>query len=67
MSQLKAELITDVAGLTPIEADWRTLAEQRSNAFITPEWFRSWWEFQGRQSSSPLVSVARRPTARWPE
>ncbi len=61
MSQLKAELITDVAGLTPIEADWRALAEQRSNAFITPEWFRSWWEFQGRQSSSPLVSVARRP------
>ena len=60
MSQLKAELITDVAGLDPIEADWRSLAEQRSNGFITPEWFHSWWEFQGRGSSSPLISVARR-------
>jgi CelD/BcsL family acetyltransferase involved in cellulose biosynthesis len=61
MSQLKAELITDVTALDPIEADWRTLAERRSNGFITPEWFHSWWEFQGSDSSSPLISVARRP------
>ena len=32
MSQLKAELITDVAALNPIEADWRALAERRSTA-----------------------------------
>jgi CelD/BcsL family acetyltransferase involved in cellulose biosynthesis len=60
MNQLKAELITDVARLSPIEAEWRTLAEQRSNGFITPEWFRSWWEHGGSESSSPLISVARR-------
>jgi CelD/BcsL family acetyltransferase involved in cellulose biosynthesis len=37
------------------------MAELRSNAFITPEWFHSWWEHQGRDRCSPLVSVARRP------
>ena len=62
MSLLNAELITDASVIAPIEAEWRVLAEQRSNGFITPEWFRSWWENQGHQSSSPLISVVRRPS-----
>ena len=60
MSRLRAELITDISGVAPIEDDWRALAEQRSNGFVTPEWFRSWWDHQGHTSSSPLISVARR-------
>ncbi len=61
MGNLEAELITETAAIAPIEAEWRALAEERSNGFITPEWFRSWWESQGQRSSSPLISVARRP------
>jgi CelD/BcsL family acetyltransferase involved in cellulose biosynthesis len=60
MSRLRAELITDISGIAPIEDDWRALAEQRSNGFIVPEWFRSWWDHQGHTSSSPLISVVRR-------
>ncbi len=60
MSRLQAELITDVARLAPFEAEWRSLAERRSNGFVTPEWFRAWWAFRRTPSSSPLVSVARR-------
>ncbi|MBS1888308.1 MAG: GNAT family N-acetyltransferase [Actinobacteria bacterium] len=57
---LNAELITEVSGLAPVEERWRELAVRRSNAFVTPEWFHSWWDNQGQESSVPLVSVVRR-------
>ncbi|MBS1679481.1 MAG: GNAT family N-acetyltransferase [Actinobacteria bacterium] len=60
MGILSAELITDVSRLAPFEDRWRELAVQRSNAFVTPEWFHGWWEHQGHDSSTPLVSVVRR-------
>lgn len=60
MPALKTELITDVARLRPVEDEWRGFAAERSNAFVTPEWFHSWWECQGRDGASPLISVARR-------
>lgn len=60
MSPLKTELITDVARLGPVEDEWRDLATKRSNAFVTPDWFHAWWEFQGKDVASPLVTVARR-------
>lgn len=61
MGTLTAELITDLVQMEPVEDRWRQLAESRSNGFITPEWFRSWWECQGCDSgASPLVSVVRR-------
>lgn len=58
---LSAELITDVPRLAPIEDRWRELAVARSNAFVTPEWFHSWWQNQGKDCCTPLISVARRP------
>lgn len=60
MERLGAELIRSLDELKPFEDDWRALAERRSNAFITPEWFHSWWEFAGGYSS-PLISIVRRP------
>jgi CelD/BcsL family acetyltransferase involved in cellulose biosynthesis len=59
MSRPIAELITDVAAIAPIEDDWRRLAERRSNGFITPDWFRSWWEHLGSLSSTPLIAAVR--------
>jgi CelD/BcsL family acetyltransferase involved in cellulose biosynthesis len=61
MGQLQVELISDLPGLAAVEGPWRALAESRSNAFVTPEWFHSWWEHQGCNCCSPLVSVVRRP------
>lgn len=56
-SSLEATLITDPGGIAEIEDEWRRLAELRSNAFVTPEWFRSWWAHQG-ESSTPLIVAA---------
>jgi CelD/BcsL family acetyltransferase involved in cellulose biosynthesis len=56
---MKAELITESARIERIEDDWRALAESRGNAFVTPEWFRSWWERRA-ETISPLVAAVRR-------
>lgn len=37
---MRAELITKVDGIAPIEDEWRALAEARGNPFVSPEWFR---------------------------
>ncbi|MBS1895739.1 MAG: hypothetical protein JST59_30945, partial [Actinobacteria bacterium] len=60
MQKPRAELITEVSGLTGVEDAWRALAVARSNAFVTPEWFHAWWEHQGKECCTPLVSVVRR-------
>ncbi|MBS1863388.1 MAG: GNAT family N-acetyltransferase [Actinobacteria bacterium] len=57
---LSAELITEVSKLGPFVDRWRELAVARSNAFVTPEWFHSWWTHLGKGFSIPLVAVARR-------
>jgi CelD/BcsL family acetyltransferase involved in cellulose biosynthesis len=56
---MRAELITNLAALEPIEDRWRELAELRGNAFISPEWFRAWWA-QRPESVEPLVVAVRR-------
>lgn len=56
---MKADLITDLGGIPAIEEDWRRLAELRGNAFVTPEWFVSWWAHEGG-SSTPLIVAVRR-------
>jgi CelD/BcsL family acetyltransferase involved in cellulose biosynthesis len=58
--RLMPELITDPARLGGIEDEWRALAEQRSNGFVTPEWLRAWWNHQGHVSSSLLVVAVRK-------
>jgi CelD/BcsL family acetyltransferase involved in cellulose biosynthesis len=50
--------ITDLAGIDAVEGDWRRLAVERGNAFLTPEWFRCWWHHYGGDAT-PLVPVAR--------
>lgn len=57
---MKAELITDLGGIEPLEDDWRALAELRGNGFVTPEWFRAWWAHRP-EAISPLIAAVRRP------
>jgi CelD/BcsL family acetyltransferase involved in cellulose biosynthesis len=55
-----AEVITDPDRLGELEADWRSLAEQRGNAFLTPEWYRAWLRSYGGYAD-PAVVVVRAP------
>lgn len=50
--------ITDLSGIAAIEDDWRRLAVERGNAFLTPEWFRCWWNRYG-EDATPFVTVSR--------
>jgi CelD/BcsL family acetyltransferase involved in cellulose biosynthesis len=56
---MNAELITESARIEMIEDDWRALAESRGNAFVTPEWFRSWQD-RLHESASPVIVAVRR-------
>jgi CelD/BcsL family acetyltransferase involved in cellulose biosynthesis len=53
-------LITDPGGFGEIEDEWRALAEQRENAFVTPDWARAWWQRCGQPSTSLLIVALRR-------
>jgi CelD/BcsL family acetyltransferase involved in cellulose biosynthesis len=48
--------IDDPAGIAEVEEDWRRLAEARGNPFLTPEWFKCWFEEYG-DTAHPLVAV----------
>jgi CelD/BcsL family acetyltransferase involved in cellulose biosynthesis len=50
--------ITDLAGIDAVEDDWRRLATERGNAFLTPDWFRCWWRHYG-EGATPFVTLAR--------
>jgi CelD/BcsL family acetyltransferase involved in cellulose biosynthesis len=56
-------LITDPSGIEAIEDEWRALAVARSNAFLTPDWVRSWWEHRGHHDGSLLIVGVRREGA----
>lgn len=45
-----------------LESEWRRLAELRGSAFLTPEWFRCWFEHYGHEATSmvPLVEEGGR-------
>ncbi len=58
-SKLEPALITDAADIAPFEDEWRRLAEARGNAFVTPDWFRAWWEHRP-EATSPVIATARR-------
>lgn len=55
---MQAELITDRGAIASLEDEWRELAVLRGNAFITPEWFRAWWDHRP-DSIEPLVVAVR--------
>jgi CelD/BcsL family acetyltransferase involved in cellulose biosynthesis len=59
-SGMQASLITDPAGISEIEDDWRALAVARSNAFVTPDWTRAWWEQMGYATSELRIAAVRR-------
>jgi len=44
----------------PIEDEWRRLAVERGNAFLTPEWSRAWFDTAGRDQE-PVIVAATRP------
>ncbi len=52
-----AEVITDPDHLSEIEPDWRSLAERRGNAFLTPEWYFAWLRSYGQQADSAVVTL----------
>ena len=55
-----AEVITDSERLGEIDADWRSLAERRGNAFLTPEWYFAWLRNYGT-GADPAVIAVRAP------
>ena len=54
------EIVTEPSELTGLEPDWRSLAELRGNAFISPEWFAAWLDAPGATAQA-FVPVVRRP------
>ena len=55
------ELLSDLERVDAgVEAAWRSLAEARGNAFVTPEWFRAWSTHYGADAQ-PAVIVASDP------
>jgi CelD/BcsL family acetyltransferase involved in cellulose biosynthesis len=52
-----AEVITDPSRLGEIEADWRSLAERRGNAFLTPEWYLAWLRSYGADADPAVIAV----------
>jgi CelD/BcsL family acetyltransferase involved in cellulose biosynthesis len=50
-------VITDPHRLGEIEADWRSLAERRGNAFLTPEWYFAWLRSYGAQADPAVIAV----------
>jgi CelD/BcsL family acetyltransferase involved in cellulose biosynthesis len=57
-NQLEVDLIRDPQALDAIAGEWRALAQEHGNAFLTPEWFRTWHSHYG-DDEEPYVLVAR--------
>jgi CelD/BcsL family acetyltransferase involved in cellulose biosynthesis len=58
-----ATLVTDLAEIEGLASEWRVLAEQRGNPFVTPDWFVAWLKAYGPQYE-PHVAVVRNPDGR---
>ena len=58
---VEAEVVTTAAGLADVEDAWRTLAEARGNAFVTPEWYRAF--LMATPDQTPNAVVVRRGDA----
>jgi len=53
-----AEIVTEPSALAELAPEWRRLAEDRGNAFVTPEWYESWLRVYGDRYR-PYVAVLR--------
>jgi len=58
--QAEVEIVTEPSELVRLEADWRSLAELRANAFVAPEWFAAWLDALG-PTARAFVPVVRNP------
>ena len=56
---MKAELITDLSGIGPIEEEWARVAEARGDAFLSPTWFRAWATSRSGDRQPMIVAVRR--------
>jgi CelD/BcsL family acetyltransferase involved in cellulose biosynthesis len=56
----RAEVVSDRAGLSALEDRWRTLAEARGNAFLTPEWYFAWLRHYGEGARAEVIVSRRR-------
>lgn len=58
---VQAVLITDLGELEPLHDSWRTLAHERGNPHLTPEFYHSWVESFAAQATPcvPVVLDAR--------
>jgi CelD/BcsL family acetyltransferase involved in cellulose biosynthesis len=56
----RVEVVTEPSELADLEPHWRSLAELRGNAFISPEWFAAWLDAPGGTAHA-CVPVVRRP------
>ena len=54
----RIQLVTEVSEVKALAGEWRSLAERRGNAFVTPEWFLAWLRQCG-QGWEPRVAVVR--------
>jgi CelD/BcsL family acetyltransferase involved in cellulose biosynthesis len=54
----RIQLVTEVSEVKVLAGEWRSLAERRGNAFVTPEWFLAWLRHCG-QDWDPHVVVVR--------
>jgi CelD/BcsL family acetyltransferase involved in cellulose biosynthesis len=55
---VQATIVENVAALQPLEPTWRALAEERGNAFVSPEWFGAFLRQYG-EAFRPFVAVVR--------
>jgi CelD/BcsL family acetyltransferase involved in cellulose biosynthesis len=51
-------VLTDLGGLGEIETQWRALAENRGNPFVTPDWAARWFRHYDDQAT-PMIVVVR--------
>jgi CelD/BcsL family acetyltransferase involved in cellulose biosynthesis len=56
--ELRSALLENAAELAPLEFQWRRLAEERANIFLTPEWFSTW--LRHYDEYAPAVPVVTR-------
>ena len=50
-------MIADPHRLAEIEPEWRSLAERRGNAFLTPEWYFAWLRTYGAHADPAVIAV----------
>jgi CelD/BcsL family acetyltransferase involved in cellulose biosynthesis len=56
----RTQVLTEIGDVQALATEWRPLAEQRGNAFVTPEWFLAWLRLCG-QGWEPRVTEIRTP------